>query len=911
MSTASLANPSSTSAEVENSSHNVVDLKPSPKETMRLDYTPPQYFIRHVLLSFLLDPVQTVVESDLEVVRNPNSAAGHDLVLMGDGLPPPESLMINEKPIEDSEYQLRCNGDELVIPGSLLPEAADEVFLVAIRLIINPSANLKFMGLYQSNGNYLTQCEAEGFRRITYFLDRPDILSTYNVRIQGPKEEVPVLISNGNKLESGEDGDQHFVFFNDPIPKPCYLFALVAGKYGKMTDSFTTQSGRPVMIEVLSEPGDVKKLEWAMQSIKQAMKWDEDNFGREYDLDTFNIVAAADFNMGAMENKGLNIFNSAVLLTDPKTSTDYDYTKVAGVIAHEYFHNWTGNRVTCRDWFQITLKEGLTVYRDQQFTTSMGGGIGKRIEDVNEIRTRSFAEDSSPMAHPIRPDSYIAIDNFYTVTVYNKGAEVIRMYETILGKEGFRKGTDLYFERHDGQAVTCDDFRKAMAEANGTDLDQFERWYSTKGTPVVKVVGTNYDADKKTFTVELEQQIPHKDSEPQPAPLHIPVKLGLIGKDSKTEILQSTVLHLKTKTHTETYENIEEEPVLSIFRNFSAPIRLAYERPDTDHILLLAHDTDSVVRYDSAQALFENIIRKRADHRIGEKILDMDDFLPQRFVRAIRNVLVDAEGDPTFQALALRLPSELQLMLTMTPADPESIFWARHSVKKQLYSCLRNDFQATYERLTDQLSQCHEYVCNAKWNGIRSLRNLILSYIATAETDESVKTIKEQFDKATNMTDKYPAISLLLHTPDRTEAADALKAFKEESEGNSLMMDKWFACQARSPHRSVVACVEKLKQHPDFNIKNPNRMRSVFSSFSMSPHFHRTDGVGYKIVADAVLQVDTFNDQIASRLCRVLVDWQRYDDVRQRAMKAELQRLLDSTSLSKLTFEVASKGLTL
>lgn len=918
----------------------VVVLKPTkqPTEKFRKDYKETDFLVDHVDLDFNLEKNATKVKAILTMRRRPNTRPC-SLVLHGEDLSlesvEVDSAVLRETKSHDTNgtekgvgfsatYSLDQDGF-LHIPQSNLPEQADTKFLVKTSVSIDPSSNTQLMGLYVSGGLFCTQCEAEGFRRITFFLDRPDVMSMYKVRLEAEKEKNPRLLSNGNLIDSGDvpgtDGKRHFAVFEDPHLKPCYLFALVAGDMRSIVDTFETCSKKKVKVEIFSEPEDHDKLSWAMESIKKAMKWDEEKFGREYDLDVFNIVCLKDFNMGAMENKGLNIFNSALLLAHPDTTSDAEFQRIMNVIGHEYFHNWTGNRVTCRDWFQLTLKEGLTVFRDQLFTADMCSAAVKRIEDIIFLCARQFAEDSGPMAHPIRPESYIAMDNFYTATVYDKGAEVIRMYHTLLGEEGFRKGMDLYFKRHDRHAVTCDDFRAAMADSSGRDLAQFERWYLQAGTPVVTVKETQYDAQSKVFKITLGQHTPPTPRQPEKMPLHIPIKMGLLGRISKKDLLEpsTTVLELTGEEQTFEILNVAEQPVVSLLRDFSAPVKLNFTQSDDDIAFLMACDSDPVNRWQAGQKLATNIILARAKQLVATngKHIASDaniskevglEALPAIFVQAFKECLLAEVPDKSIQAYTLRLPDRDSLAQEMDPIQPIALHRALLSVRRDLCDQLHEDLKVTYAKLTkpDDAKETMDAEDVAR----RRLRNTILGFLTVRRDEEAAELAYTHFSKAKNMTDVQAGLMALSDmTSDKRE--EALETFYKRAKGNPLVIDKWFMFQALADRDDVVQRVTELQKHPDFTLRNPNRLRSLIFAFGRNAaHFHSTDGKGYKLLADCVAEVDKLNPQIAARACSLLIDWKKYDPTTTgKLMKEQLQRIKELPGLSPDTLEIASKGL--
>lgn len=865
-----------------------------PVEKFRKDYKTPAYWIKNVSLTFVIEEGNTQVNALLQVQRNPEYSAPQPMELNGEELDL-KSIEVNGKPLLSAQYSIQKQ--LLTIEAAALPDSFELMTTVGIV----PESNFQLAGLYKSGGMFCTQCEAEGFRRITFFPDRPDIMATYRVRIEAP-DSYPILLSNGNKMDEGCLGEgRHYAVWEDPFPKPSYLFAMVAGKLKSITDSFTTSSGRKVHLEIFSEPENVDKLDHAMVSLKQSMKWDEDVFGLEYDLDVFNIVAVNDFNMGAMENKGLNIFNTALLLARKDTATDDDYERIKGVVAHEYFHNWTGNRVTCRDWFQLTLKEGLTVFRDQQFSSDMGSAAVSRIEEAITVKTRQFTEDSGPMAHPIRPESYIAMDNFYTATVYIKGAEVIRMYQTLLGKEGFRKGMDLYFKRHDGQAVSCDDFRSAMADANGMDLSQFENWYLQAGTPTVTAQGT-YNPAEKTFVLNLKQSTKATPGQPNKAPFHIPVTVGLLSKEG-VELVPSKVLQLVTEEQSFTFEGVGSEPIASVLRDFSAPVVLKHELSDEDLAVLLAHDTDPYNQFEAGQKLYTKVLMSLIEKiRSGE---GGSPSVPKILTDAFGSILSQRNRDYSIQAYALRLPDALSLQQQMEVVDPIAIVEARAELRKYFASVYKDQLKELYHELAPKGS----FSITSKEMGRRRLRNVILGYLTSLKDEEGSSLAFTQFTEATCMTEKLAAFNCLADIPgDLWEKAR--QKFYDDAAGDALVLNKWFMVQANADVPDLLSRVKDLMQHSEFTLKNPNRLRSVVSVFAGNmKHFHAEDGSGYEFLADVILEVDKLNPQVSSRLAASLSLWKKYDLNRQTLMKSQLQRLIDNKDLSNDAFEIVSKSL--
>jgi len=876
-----------------------------PKITYRADYRPSPFLIDSVDLEFQLDESATVVRSTLELRRNPASdEKDAPLVLHGEELKPLGVELNGGALVDGTDYSIDTE--------TLTIHRCPEAFTLVTRVQIDPAGNTALEGLYRTGSGFCTQCEAEGFRKITWYLDRPDVMSRFTTYIEGDKEKYPVMLSNGNKIGSGElEGGRHWVKWEDPFKKPSYLFALVAGKLLVHPDTFTTCSGHEVKLEIWVEPQNIDKCEHAMASLKKAMKWDEETFGLEYDLDQFMIVATDDFNMGAMENKGLNVFNSVCVLAKPETATDENYLRIEGVVAHEYFHNWTGNRVTCRDWFQLTLKEGLTVFRDQQFSGDMNSRAVQRIGDVTALRGAQFPEDAGPMAHPIRPESYIEMNNFYTATVYEKGAEVIRMYDTLLGSKGFRKGMDLYFERHDGSAVTCDDFRAAMADANGADLAQFERWYRQAGTPVLHVE-TEYDAAAKRYAMTLRQSCAPTPGQDEKPPLHVPVAVGLLGPKGESIPLhlegssgggaETVVLELRETEQRFVFTDVPAKPVASILRDFSAPVLLDYERPAEEYAFLMANDVDAFVRWDAGQQYATKLLLEGvAAWQKGEAWS-----LPQLFVDAFAKTLAEEGLDRMLKAQALVLPSETWLAERMEVADPVAVHEVRKAARKQLAGAMRAELLATYE--ANRIDGPYAFEQEAV--GKRAMKNLALAYLASLGEESTTALCAKQFEAANNMTDSISALSLLASLPGAARDA-ALADFHARWKHDPLVLDKWFGVQATADLPDVTERVEALMKHEDFTLKNPNRARALIASYSRGnpAAFHAEDGRGYRYLADAVIAMNALNPQIASRLVDPLLGWRRVGPVRQGKMRAELDRILATEKLSKDVYEKVSKSL--
>ncbi len=882
----------------------------------RQDYAPPAYLVDTIDIGFDLDPADTRVAARSVLRRNPDSRST-DLVLHGEELEL-VALRMNGKTLTQKQYRRE--------PGRLvIPNAPTKVTL-EIETLIRPDQNTSLMGLYVSNGNFFTQCEAEGFRKITYFPDRPDVMAKYRVMLRADKEQFPVLLSNGNLIEEGDIGDgRHYALWEDPFRKPSYLFALVAGKLVCEEQVIKRQSGRDALLQVWVEDGNLDKTSHAMESLVKSIRWDEQRFGLELDLDRFMIVAVGDFNMGAMENKGLNIFNTKYVLANPRIATDADYAGIESVVAHEYFHNWTGNRVTCRDWFQLSLKEGLTVFRDQEFSADMMGSDSgravRRIEDVRVLRAAQFPEDGGPMAHPVRPESYVEINNFYTLTIYEKGAEVVRMYQTLLGREAFRKGMDLYFARHDGQAVTCDDFRAAMADAGQRDLAQFERWYSQAGTPRVKV-SASFDAAADTYTLTMEQYCPPTPGQAVKEPMHIPVAVGLIDADGHDLplTLESTIAFDEVEVHpapttlvlelTEakqsfTFSGITRRPVPSLLRNFSAPVVLDHDYSDNELAFLLAHDSDPFNRWEAGQRLATRRLLALTASGVSADFIYPETAQDKLIADALRKLLRDSSLDPAFRDLVLTLPSEATLAEEAELIDPQAIHRARRALRRYLARHLKDDLLTLYR----QHQVGGTYRPDPDQSGPRALRNNALGYLAELHEDVVQSLIREQLDTAGNMTDRISALAAMVHNA--VPGADAaLQAFYDDFDDEALVIDKWFSLQATSPMMTV-AGVRKLMQHPAFTLKNPNRARSLLFAFCNSnpAQFHAADGSGHAFWAEQVIALDAINPQVAARLARTLDRWRKYTPVLQASMKAALDKVSASARLSNDVAEVVGKAL--
>jgi len=857
----------------------------TPKTIYSNDYTVPDFLIHDMKLHFSLDAENTKVLSTLTFQRNSESQnQTAPLVLHG------EKLVLNRVVLNETELS---PNDYALTSETLTISNVPKKFMLIIENTINPTENTALEGLYLSNGMLCTQCEAEGFRKITYFLDRPDVMTKFTVTIVADKSEFPVLLSNGNKVAAGEfKNNQHWVTWNDPFAKPSYLFALVAGQLECVADTFTTQSGREIELEIFVEAHDKDKCAHAMQSLKYAMRWDEAVYGREYDLDLYMIVAVSHFNMGAMENKGLNVFNTKFVLARPDTATDVDYEGIEGVIAHEYFHNWTGNRITCRDWFQLSLKEGFTVFRDQEFTADRVSKAVKRIENVSNLRTRQFAEDASPLAHPIRPDAYIEINNFYTLTVYEKGAEVVRMLHTLLGVEGFRRGSDLYFERHDGQAVTCDDFVSAMQDANDMDLSQFRRWYSQAGTPKIQVE-TLYDAATKTFSLTLSQSYPN-----QKEPLLIPVRLGLLNSQTGDDLIPETLLQFNQMQQIFTFENLDTMPIASVLRGFSAPVNVEIERSLEELAFLSQHDSDSFNRWDAAQQLAERIILDLVKMPSAE--------IPAILFNTFEKVLNSPIDDLAYFSLLLSLPSENYLAERMEVVDFDGI----HTVRERILKTIAEKFQAQFGAIYNAHHKDESGDFSPEAIGRRRVKNACLVFLSKLNSPDIHALAQSQFENAKNMTDQIAALAAIVHNNHSTKK-ECLEKFYSQWQNEPLVIDKWFALQASSPAEEAFETVKKLRSHAAFDIKNPNRVRSLIGAFSQTNpvYFHAANGDGYAFLGDAILELNAINPQVASRMVTPLTAWRKVEPSRQILMKAQLQRLIDTKDISNDVFELANKSL--
>jgi aminopeptidase N len=868
------------------------------------DYRPPAFLVDAVDLYVELDPKRTRVRARLQMRANPD-VPGRPAALLLDGRQLELlDVKLDGRQLAAGEYVVGSEG--LTIPG--VPDR----FALETLVVIAPDANTALEGLYRASGIFCTQCEAQGFRKITYYPDRPDVMARYTTTLVGDRDSTPVLLANGNLTDSGVlDDGRHYAVFDDPFPKPSYLFAMVAGRLTAIKDRFITMSGRKVGLQIFVEERNRYKCDHAMLSLKNSMRWDEETFGLEYDLDEYKVVAVDDFNMGAMENKGLNVFNSKYVLARPETATDADYQGIEGVIAHEYFHNWTGNRVTCRDWFQLSLKEGLTVFRDQEFSADMGSRAVKRISDVRLLRNAQFPEDAGPMAHPVRPESYIEINNFYTATVYNKGAEVIRMYQTLLGVDGFRRGLQLYFDRHDGQAVTTDDFLAAMADANEADLSQFRRWYSQAGTPLLDIQGV-YDEAAGEFRLQVRQSCPDTPGQSGKRPFLVPLHIGLLGPDGNDLPMQllgedapqgtSRVLKITAAEQELIFVNLTAMPVPSLLRDFSAPVKVRYPYSRRELAYLFANDRDAFNRWEAGQRLATEVILEQLAEARG----DSSSNAPADFLAAFRAALTDRNADPALLALALTLPGEMELAEAMAIADPGAIHAARQGLRAALAKEHQGEFRAVMATMQD-----HElYSLEPQAIGRRSLKNLCLGYLTVLAEPGIHKACFEQFIEADNMTDRMAALTCLVHYQ-LPKWEEALAGFYHQFQEDPLVVDKWFSLQATSPRPETLSRVRELMAHPAFTMRNPNRVRALIGAFAHGNPalFHDLSGDGYAFVADRILELDALNPQVASRMIAPLSRWRRYDSARQALMKAQLQRIRGAQKLSLDVGEIVQKSL--
>jgi aminopeptidase N len=874
-----------------------------PRPIRLSEYHPPDWLVETVDLDVRLHPTRTPVRATLKLKPNPSAGAPAPLALNGDGLTL-VSLKLDGETLASDRYIATPDGLTIAQPPQ-------RPFTLEVETLVDPQANTALSGLYRSSGTWCTQCEAEGFRRITYFPDRPDVMAVYTTRIEADKAEAPVLLSNGNLREAGDlPGGRHFAVWHDPWPKPAYLFALVGGKLGHIEDRFVTMSGREVALRIYVEPGKEDRAGYAMDSLKRAMRWDEETFGREYDLDVFMIVAVSDFNMGAMENKGLNVFNDKYVLASSATATDADFVNIEAVIAHEYFHNWTGNRITCRDWFQLCLKEGLTVYRDQEFTSDQRSRVVARIGDVRGLRAHQFVEDAGPLAHPVRPEVYREINNFYTTTVYEKGAEVVRMIHTLIGAAQFRKGMDLYFERHDGEAATIEQFVQCFADVSGRDLKQFMRWYSQAGTPEVVASG-HYDAKAKTYRLDLAQVIPPTPGQPTKEPMVVPLVTGLVdgnGRDVPLTLAdghspERGVLVLDKPAQSLIFTGVNERPVLSTNRNFSAPIKLTANLTPDDLRLLAARDSDPFNRWQAVQTLastllVDNVARIRVGHDP-----EADDGL----LEALAAILADAKLEPAFIAETLVPPSEADIAREVgRDIDPDAIFRARAALRTLTGLHLNAALTATYQRLSDT----RPYSPDAVSAGRRTLKNVCLDLLAAAQEPHAIKLAAKQYQAADNMTDRMAALATLsLHdVPERKAAFDD---FYQRYRDDPLIIDKWFSLQAMTPDPATLDRVRALTGHPAFSMANPNRVRALIGGFAQGnpTQFNRLDGAGYEFVADRILALDPANPQVASRMTTAFKSWRALEPGRRARAKSALTRIADAPKLSRDVGDIVQRAL--
>jgi len=856
-----------------------LDLASNPSPTITKikleDYEPPAFIVLSTYLQFNLQGDAATITADTEYERR-DGVTEIDLRLDGSAHFELVDILIDDVALDEDQYRLEEDHALTILD---LPKR----FTLSVTTRLNAAENTRLEGLYKSSGNFCTQCEAEGFRHITYFLDRPDVLTTYKVRIEADKSDYPVLLSNGNLLEAGSLGEgKHFALWEDPFPKPCYLFAMVAGNLAVLSDSYLTKSGREVALNIYAIEADIDKCDYAMGALKRAMKWDEDRFDLEYDLDIYNIVAVSDFNMGAMENKGLNVFNTKYVLAKPDTATDQDYANIEGVIGHEYFHNWTGNRVTCRDWFQLSLKEGLTVFRDQEFSSDLGSRAIKRLDDVRTLRMYQFPEDAGPLAHPVRPEEYVEINNFYTATVYNKGAEVIRMMHSLIGEAAFQKGMRLYFDRHDGCAVTCEDFVVAMEDASGLDLARFRYWYSQPGTPQISV--TRKEADDGIAVLNFSQSPPTVGDKETHRPYHIPIKLGWVHPETGKSLGKDQLIELTEPEQDFSFANIPENSVPSILRDFSAPVILSTDLTDSDLLTLAIHDSDPFVRVDS----MHTIARNQCNERLEKQLID-----------AIGMFIDNDTIDAALVSELIALPSEIAIGQYIKNLDPVSLHDIRSAIVDKVAQKFSETILARYEQLC-AMSSPGPYD--------RRLKNGLLTYIAKLPIGEQI--VGKQFQNALNMTDQFAALVLIASSGFNNREA-RLDDFYNQWKNDELVLDKWFSAQAMSTNDNVVSEIEVLLKHSDFSFKNPNRLRSVISTFSIlnQKGFHAHDGSGYGLLCQTIKRVDQINPQVAARMVAPLGQWRRFDENRQKAMKDNLKLLMDDASISRDVRELVEKSL--
>ena len=871
----------------------------SPQVKYRKDYKPSDFLISHTQLDIAIYSGKTQVTATLTCTRAPDAAADAALRLDGEDLTLLQ-VKLDGALLAESAYQQDAEGlTVLQVPDNFTLETLVE---------IQPENNTSLEGLYRSSSMYCTQCEAHGFRKITYYLDRPDVLSEFTTRLSADKAECPVLLSNGNCVEQGELPDgRHWAQWHDPHPKPCYLFALVAGQLSCIEDHYVTSEGRKVLLQIFVEPVNIDKCAHAMRSLIESMQWDEQRFGLAYDLDRYMIVAVGDFNMGAMENKGLNIFNTKYVLANPKTATDTDFLGIQSVIGHEYFHNWTGNRVTCRDWFQLSLKEGLTVFRDQEFSSDLNSRAVQRIDDVNVLRSHQFAEDSGPMAHPIRPDAYIEMNNFYTVTVYNKGAEVIRMQHTLLGEAGFRAGMDLYFQRHDGQAVTCDDFVQAMADASGRDLTQFKHWYSQAGTPELTFSG-HYEASRAEYQLTVQQQCPATPQQATKQPFHLPIRMALLsatGEPLDSQYQQALqhehVLELTQAEQTFTFTQVSTAPIPSLLRQFSAPVKWQYPYALGELATLVIHDTDEFARWEAAQMLWlQTITQLVADYQAQRPLQ-----VAVEVVQVFERLLAEPQGDAALLARILTLPNLQYLSELLQPIDVDALFAAREALLTQVATQLYPQWKETYTALNPS----GEYSLSAEAIACRSLKNGCLMYLAYSGQDDVAEILTQQYATATNMTDRLAALSAQIRYDWSLAQAD-LADFYQQFADEPLVVDKWLSLQAMADHPQALQQVQALLDHPAFSLNNPNKVRALLGCFAQGyvRAFHTLDGSGYQFVAQQIAALDQLNPQVAARLARAFMRWRKYTEPRRQLQRQALETL-SQAKLSKDVYEIVSKSL--
>ena len=864
------------------------------------DYRSPDWLVDEVRLDVSLHPTASRIRSELRLRPNPDTAPA-PIVLDGDGLTL-NAVLVDGRPLPDAAFV--ATPDRLTIA-----QPPQRPFTLTIETIVDPSANTQLMGLYRSSNTYCTQCEAEGFRRITYFPDRPDVMAVYTTRIEADKAQAPVLLANGNLIESGDlPAGRHYAVWHDPFPKPSYLFAMVGGTLGCVEDEFITMSVRKVTLRIYVEPGKEDRCGYAMDALKRSMRWDEEAFGREYDLDIFMIVAVSDFNMGAMENKGLNVFNDRYVLASPETAVDGDFAAIEAIIAHEYFHNWTGNRITCRDWFQLCLKEGLTVYRDQEFSADMRSRAVERIGDVRNLRSHQFVEDAGPLAHPVRPELYHEINNFYTTTIYEKGAEVIRMLRVLLGGDPFRKGMDLYFDRHDGEAATVEQFVRCFSDASGRDLSQFMLWYSQAGTPDVVADG-RYDQAAGTYTLQLSQSLAPTPGQPAKEPMVIPLKLGLVGADGSDLPLRTggapadDVITLTRPSQSIVYEGVTERPVLSINREFSAPVKLTANLSAEDLRRLAAHDSDAFNRWQAVQTLATRLLLKNVELLRARQSPVSDHGL----TAALAAILADPRLEPAFASLSLSMPTESDIAREVgRDVDPQANFAARAHLRSVTGQALGTALAETYERLASTAP----YSPDAANAGRRSLRNASLDLLAATGQPAAIARAMTQYRTADNMTARMSALATL-SLNDRPERTEALEDFYERYESDPLIIDKWLGLQAMIPEAGTLDRVRALTTHPAFSINNPNRVRALIGSFAHgnATQFNRADGAGYEFVADAVLALDSKNAQVAARLATGFRSWRALESVRRNKAEAALRRIAAASTLSADVSDIVNRAL--